>query len=199
MKLPRTPHLPDSPGGTRDDRRLPDLNIFLGRRVVITEKMDGSSVCLTRKNLYARSHAGPPRHPSFDLLKARRAALDIPGEMAIYAEWLHAVHSIKYPSLDDYLQVFAIVERGKVIDWSSTMVMCDEMGLTTVPMLYDGLLPKNLEPYACSRREGFVARFRDSFPLAEWDKNVAKWVRAGHVQTDEHWSHGAWEKNGLAN
>jgi hypothetical protein len=70
-KFPRIPHLSWSPGGTRDDRRLSDFSLinFIGNRIVITEKMDGSNLCITRDEIFARSHSGAPTHPSFDLAK----------------------------------------------------------------------------------------------------------------------------------
>ncbi len=39
-KYPRTPHLPWSPGGTRDDRRLASVSRLLDQELVITEKLD---------------------------------------------------------------------------------------------------------------------------------------------------------------
>lgn len=63
-KYPRTPHLPWSPGGTRDDKRLTVLDQLYGRTLVFTEKLDGSNLCLTADAVYARSHSGAPRHPS---------------------------------------------------------------------------------------------------------------------------------------
>lgn len=45
-KYPRTPHLPWSPGATKDDVRCINTEIFTGKRVVITEKMDGENTTL---------------------------------------------------------------------------------------------------------------------------------------------------------
>jgi len=36
--------------------------------------------------------------------------------------------------------------------------------------------------------EGYVVRNKESFPENEFNQNVAKCVRLGHVQTDEHWT-----------
>lgn len=41
MKYPRTPHLPWSEGMTSDDKMLKTTNIFVGNRVIVTEKLDG--------------------------------------------------------------------------------------------------------------------------------------------------------------
>ena len=37
------------------------------------------------------------------------------------------------------------------------------------------------------KKEGLVIRIADKFSVGEFDKNVAKYVRANHVQTDSHW------------
>ena len=42
--------------------------------------------------------------------------------------------------------------------------------------------------------EGFVVRDIESFPIDEFSKHVAKYVRANHVQTDKHWRE-TWTKN----
>jgi hypothetical protein len=35
--------------------------------------------------------------------------------------------------------------------------------------------------------EGFVIRIRDGFKDSDFDKNVAKFVRQNHIQTDSEW------------
>lgn len=42
--------------------------------------------------------------------------------------------------------------------------------------------------------EGFVVRDVNDFPTSEFQKHVAKYVRANHVQTDKHWRE-TWTKN----
>ncbi len=42
--------------------------------------------------------------------------------------------------------------------------------------------------YVC---EGYVIRTVGPFPVHEFSLNVRKYVRPGHVTTDEHWLHGA--------
>ena len=45
FKYPRTYHLPWSLGSTNDDKFMEDTVSFIGKRIVITEKMDGEN-CL---------------------------------------------------------------------------------------------------------------------------------------------------------
>ena len=42
-----------------------------------------------------------------------------------------------------------------------------------------------------SKQEGYVIRLKDSFHYDEFGTSVAKFVRANHVQTDQHWRHSA--------
>ena len=37
------------------------------------------------------------------------------------------------------------------------------------------------------KQEGVVIRNIESFHFDDFETNVAKWVRAKHIQTDEHW------------
>jgi hypothetical protein len=45
--------------------------------------------------------------------------------------------------------------------------------------------------------EGLVIRNYDEFGFDDFDKNIAKFVRKGHVQSDEHWAKSARVKNQL--
>lgn len=52
--------------------------------------------------------------------------------------------------------------------------------------------------YGWCGREGIVMRITDSFPIIEFPRCVCKYVRANHVQTDEHWTKN-WKKAKLVN
>ena len=55
IKYPRTFHLPWSPGATSDDKMLKSIEHFIGKEVVITEKMDGEN-CLDRNTQIITEH-----------------------------------------------------------------------------------------------------------------------------------------------
>ncbi len=58
---PRTRHLPWSPGGSTDDLRLLEgepETMFCGRRVIVTEKLDGENTSMYNDILHARSKDG---------------------------------------------------------------------------------------------------------------------------------------------
>ena len=65
-------------------------------------------------------------------------------------------------------------------------------GVFDVKMLEN--LSKNFD---VENKEGFVVRVADGFNYNEFDTHVAKWVRAGHVQTDKHWMHQTVQPNKL--
>jgi len=219
-KYPRTLHLPWSPGATSDDKRMTAAEARaafpVDTPIVITEKMDGSNVCLEHDAVYARSHSAPPDHPSFDELKALHATLRgrLPQGLQVFGEWLFARHSIAYDLLPGYLMVFGIRELGALnrwLSWSDTVLWADELGLPTAPLV--GIAPRpnsvlRLKPLTehlaawpsdCGspQREGIVVRHADGFSDEAFSTSVAKWVRKNHVQTDEHWKHQAIVKNGL--
>ena len=56
-KYPRTYHLLYSPGTTSDDRFAKDISNIIGKRIIITEKLDGENTGMERGGVYSRSHA----------------------------------------------------------------------------------------------------------------------------------------------
>lgn len=205
-KYPRTPHLPWSPGATSDDRMLRDVTIFEGSEVVVTEKMDGENTTLYRDGMHARSLSGAS-HPSRDWLKKMHGDMShlIPSGMRICGENLYAVHSIRYESLTSYFQVFSIWEGDRCLSWGETLVWCALLGLETVPVLYTGPWDQKViqglyqERHGVDLMEGYVVRLASEFTYGDFGRSVAKYVRAGHVQTDEHWREKPVEANGVKN
>jgi hypothetical protein len=213
-KYPRSFHLPWSPGGTSDDKRLRDVSRLVGTEVVITEKCDGSNLTYTRTSVFSRSHAGPPGHPSFDLAKATHARIGhqlSPG-LSLFCEFCYAVHSIEYDALPDYSLVFGARddETGTWWDWDMVTAQARDVGLPTVPVLFRGVVAgeRDLEALTTSLaaepsafgglREGVVVRRAGDFADAAFSTSIGKWVRKGHVQTDEHWQHQAIRPQRLA-
>jgi hypothetical protein len=213
-KYPRSFHLPWSPGGTSDDKRLADVSSLVGVEVVITEKCDGSNLTYTRTSVFSRSHAGPPSHPSFDLAKATHARIAhlLSDGLSLFCEYCYAVHSLEYAALPDYSLVFGARDdvTGTWWDWDMVTAQAREVGLPTVPVLFRGAVgsARELEaltnelaaaPSALSgAREGVVVRVAGEFADADFSRSLGKWVRKGHVQTDDHWLHQAIRPQRLA-
>jgi hypothetical protein len=206
-KYPRTFHLPWSPGGTSDDKRMADVSALVGAEIVITEKCDGSNLTYTRKSVFSRSHAGPPAHPSFDLAKATHARIAhlLSEDLSVFCEYCYAVHSISYEGLPAYSLVFGVRDdaAGLWWDWDMVATQAADLGLPTVPVLFRGKVGSEAELRALTdrlsrepstfggAREGVVVRVAAQFPDEAFGQRIGKWVRKGHVQTDEHWLHQA--------
>jgi len=205
QKYPRTPHLPFSPGASDDDVWV-NGSPFEGKRVVITEKMDGENTTMYRDHIHARS-LDSKHHPSRAWVKQLHGTLahNIPEGWRVCGENMYAAHSIHYENLSDYFLVFSVWdETNTCLSWQETCDWCAMLGLTRVKTLYQGVWD---EGYArelgqsgldLATQEGFVARVADAFPFEGFNQSVAKWVRKNHVQTDEHWMHKEVVPNGLA-
>jgi len=202
-KYPRTYHLPWSPGGTSDDRILGDIGHFRGLEIVVTEKLDGENTSMYPDHIHARS-LDSKHHPSRTWAKTLHAQIryDIPQGWRLCGENVYALHSIFYRKLDGYFYVFGIYDdRNYCLSWDDTVEYATMLGLPTVPVLYRG--PWDEEKVrACwtgdsvaspgDLQEGYVVRVAAGFPYDAQDegafsKYTAKYVRAEHVQTDEHW------------
>lgn len=204
IKYPRTYHFRWSPGLQNDDRMLYDTVDWDGKEVVITEKMDGEGTTFYREGLHARSMEFEP-HPSRTFIKAIHAEIahEIPENFRICGENMTAIHSIKYTDLPSYFMVFSIWNGLTCLSWDETLEWCALLGLNTVPLIYwgtynDGLcqeLCKQLKPEI---QEGLVVRPTGAFHMREFPYVVGKYVRAKHVQTDQHWMRKAVKFNELA-
>lgn len=204
-KYPRTPHLPFSPGGDRDDKVIQNYDGFVGHEIVITEKMDGENATLYRDYCHARS-LDSRHHPARDWLKRFHGeiAYRIPPGWRICGENLYATHSIHYTHLKSYFYGFSIWDEHNVaLSWDDTLRLFEELGIVPVPVLYRGpfalqVLVDLATALDTEQHEGFVVRIVEAIPYDQFRNHVAKWVRPGHVQTDAHWLHAPLIPNRLA-
>lgn len=195
-KYPRTPHLYFSPGFTADDVRLKDTSHLKGKRVIISKKMDGENTTMTSEYFHARSVDGA-HHPSRDWVKRFWGEIkhDIPEEYSIRGENLYAVHSLAYENLAHYFQGFSMWDaKNTILSWEETMEWFELLGITSVPVVYEGpysdeVFKEQLAKLDLTKDEGLVVRLAESFRLAQFRQSVAKWVRKGHVTSEEHWRH----------
>lgn len=215
-KYNRTPHFPWSKGCTNDDKIAEDISLLINNQIIITEKMDGSNTSLEADGCFARTHAGPPTHLSFDGLKALHATIKykIPANIQLFGEWCYALHSIAYETLPAYFLMFGIREiSGEAPFWYSWEEMQEwaaELEVPTVPLLWEGTVSSEKELRTLTTgltlqsscfgptREGLVIRVRDVIDDDCFSKSVMKWVRKDHVQTTEHWKNQEIVRNKLA-
>jgi hypothetical protein len=212
-KYCRSFHLPNSPGATSDDKRMDDTSGLIGVEVVITEKLDGSNLCFTRDSVFARSHSGPPPHPSFNEAKRLQPKIGplIDPNLSAFGEWCAAVHSIRYTSLPHYFNMFGLRDDESDMwwAWDDVTLQAAMLDLPTVPVLFRGTVRSNRELLELAvelsrqssvygpEREGVVVRVTRAFGSEEFSRLLGKWVRPNHV-AGEHWSKGSWERQGLA-
>jgi hypothetical protein len=212
-KYGRTFHYPFSPGTTSDDRINTDYweQVSALPTVIHTEKLDGENNCMSRNGVFARSHAAPTTSPWTRQLREKWAVLknDL-GDYEIFGENLYAIHSIQYPLIEAHYYVFGIRELDKWLSWEETIFIATMFDLPTVPLIEKVTdlttqqdfekkvlsLVKNESAFEsvdiitkkpCSM-EGIVSRNIHAYDVKDFEKNVFKYVRKGHVKTDEHWT-----------
>ncbi len=211
VKYPRTYHLPWSEGRTDDDKVLSDDSQFIGKHVIVTEKMDGENTTIYPDGyIHARSIDGKSKPwQSWLYGYIYPVCSTLPKGWRICGENLYAKHSISYDNewsdIEWLFQVFGIYDdKDNCVDWEETIQRCSEMGLHKVPLIWCGNydrddIIKTFNEYKTRQKrevEGYVIRTSGCFPIADFKNNVAKFVRAHHVQTDEHWTK-HWEKTKL--
>ena len=173
--------------------------MFIGREVVVTEKMDGECTTIYKGGCHARS-IDTSSHPSRERVKALagQLAYRLPDDWRIVGENVYAQHSIAYDALPAHFLAFGLhVGDGLVTSWDQLMSHCViKMQLCPVPTLYRGIWDEEKVRSCWTGRsmfgdtqEGYVVRLADAFMFDLFPKCVAKYVRADHVQTDEHWMH----------
>jgi hypothetical protein len=202
VKYPRTFHLPWSSGLQNDDKRMDDINCFNGKKVVATIKLDGENASMYSDYYHARS-LDSRHHPSRNWIKSFHATIknDIPKGWRFCGENLYAQHSVAYDELESYFYLFSIWnEKNECLSWEETKEWAQLLNICVVPEIYIGNWDiekiKSIE-IDTLKQEGYVVRNVNKFHYSEFNKNVAKYVRAKHVQTSDHWMSQKIVTNGL--
>lgn len=208
MKYPRTFHLPDSPGITKDDRVMKsdahwrDYNYI----VTVSEKLDGENTSLHSDNIHARS-VDAKSHPWGNYLKSFWATIKykIPDNLQVVVENMYAKHSIYYDRLTSYQYITMIIDKREktVLPLEEIILWSEELEIPMAPVYFHGGYTNfNPEIHIPKRSafgdeiEGYVVRYSGGFPISEFNTRVGKWVREDHVKTNKHWTRG-WIKNKL--
>jgi len=197
VKYPRTHHLPWSQNLTEDDRMLSNMDGFIGKRVIVTTKMDGENTTMYSDRVHARS-IDSGGHISRSWVKQfwSTIAMDIPSGWRVCGENLYAKHSIEYKDLASYFMGFSIWnDRNVCLSWDQTCEWFELLGICSVPVLYDGVYDEKIikalwDKKAWEGMEGYVVRVADELTYKDFKHVVGKFVREKHVQTVKHWMHG---------
>lgn len=196
VKYARTYHLPFSLGRTDDDKTLKDCSIFENKEVVITAKMDGENTTGYWDGYTHARSLDSRNHESRNWVKAFLAQRlhDLPENWRICGENLYAKHSIAYDNLKSYFYLFSIWnENNNCLSWEETETWANLLDIPTVDVIYSGVWNEKVareiwqEKYKGCEMEGFVVRLASEFPYANFRKSVAKFVRANHVTSSNHW------------
>lgn len=207
-KYPTTPHLPFSPGVNSDDTLLADCMSLLRKEVVVTEKLDGGNCCIKGGQVFARTHAQPATHESFSAVKQLSYGFAAQlGDIELFGENMQGIHSIEYKNLTSFFYVFAARSDGKWLAWDDVVDLAQRLDLPTVPVVFRGRFDTPAQLQGCIESwsrdrsavgedvnpEGFVLRRVCSFANSAFADNLAKYVRANHIQTDPDWKR-KWRK-----
>lgn len=195
VKYPRTMHLPWSSGITADDRVLADSDLaaWEGADVVVTEKMDGQNTTLMADAIYSRS-VGWKGHPTRSWVANFHAQIahEIPWRYRVCGENLWAQHTIHYDALPSFFLGFAVWDALVCLSWDDTVEWFELLGVQSVPVVYRGpfsdAVTVGLE--IGDQSEGYVVRPAGAFRLADFRRQVAKFVRPGFIEGRKHWRMG---------
>ena len=197
VKYPRTYHLSFSENLQNDDKKHPDDSFFDGKEIVASEKIDGECSSFYSNYMHARS-VDSKYHESRAWLRALHGRIkhEIPKGFRICGENMYAEHSIRYTHLKSYFYVYSIWDENNcMMSWDETVEWCQLLGLEHVHVFYRGLWSKDAvhkiyEEYCTKSKdpvEGYVIRLPGRIFYKDFKMSCAKWVRAGHVQTEQNW------------
>lgn len=212
FKYPSTPHLPWSPGTQDDDKKLSSTNHFEGKQVYITEKLDGENTTMYRDYIHARSIDSPTNFTRSWVQQFHSyIAHNIPDGWRIVGENVWAEHSIRYEDLKSYFYPFAVYDNNNyclsyddMITFLRTQAFKDLPNKWTHPVMPRLLYRNIFDAFSIEaieinpdKQEGYVLRTEEEFHYNDFETHVAKYVRNGHVQTDEHWLKNAKQNGSL--
>jgi hypothetical protein len=212
-KYSRTYHFPFSPGTTSDDRiqHVYWKHLSAIPKLIHTEKLDGENNCLSRYGVFARSHVAPTTSPWTESIRRYWQMIkhDL-GDLEIFLENLYAIHSISYHNIEHHFFVFAIRENKRWLSWEETRFYAAMLDLPVVPQIKCFDTPKVQVDFERdvldivkgrgafdahdaatdmqATMEGIVTRNAESYAVDAFAQNVFKYVRKGHVKTNEHWT-----------
>eukprot|EP01004_Peranema_trichophorum_P001887 NODE_1245_length_2050_cov_12.893098_g1053_i0.p1 GENE.NODE_1245_length_2050_cov_12.893098_g1053_i0~~NODE_1245_length_2050_cov_12.893098_g1053_i0.p1 ORF type:complete len:651 (-),score=136.80 NODE_1245_length_2050_cov_12.893098_g1053_i0:46-1998(-) len=208
---PSTPHLPFSPGINDDDSIMFEQNtsIFVGKEVIITEKLDGGNCCIYNGKVFSRTHKHEATHSSFGTIKSicSRLVGMLDEDLALFGENMTGIHSIEYDELDDYFYLFGARRKDHWLSWDEIEELGGALSLQVVPVCYRGKfhsvdeikqwMETNIQiPSKVGRSvtpEGFVIRVVEGFDSSQFSMSISKYVRSNHIQTDSSWTR-TWKK-----
>ena len=218
-KFPRTAHLFNLGGATRDDLVLAadDFKAFFapapGKVITMEEKIDGANLGFSMDEnngkilCQNRSHYVDSKyHFQFQSLGSfiyqKRESLErvLRNGRILYGEWMFAKHSIHYTSLPDIFIAFDIFdpEEQKFLDRATFREIMSTTNIAHVKPLVENAESYDTREALESLLKNTKSKFSDSIIEGiyfRWDQNGrlktrSKLVRSDFINGDEHWSKG---------
>jgi hypothetical protein len=145
FKYPRTLHLPYSLRRGHDDKVMASDEVFWGKQVVVTEKMDGENTTIYPDYLHARSINSDWDESKRWLDRLRMSiSHDMPPGWRICGENLFYKYTIHYKELDTLFYVYSVWNaQNECLPWDETLEWCKLWNLKTIPLLYEGVYAKD--------------------------------------------------------
>ena len=203
LKYPSTLYWPWSPRLGRRDAAHRNPGRFVDESVVVTEKIDGGNTLLHAGEVYSRSVSAPSSGKWMAMVKKHHAWKVSEPDVYLYGEDIYGVHSITYEPVAEHETFRAFALRagdGTFAAFEDVETYAKHLAIPVVPVLFRGVFRSvtavrgfvehaHHEPSVLGgEREGVVLRLARRFPAQQFQDNVCKSVRVGHVQTDEHWT-----------
>lgn len=200
-------HLPWTQAATKDDKIFTVKQIkdyfYPMEDAYASIKLDGENTTIGRGFSHARS-LDSKDHWSRHHIKQLAASLykDIEPGWRICGENMLATHSIEYKNLESFFYVFSVWDETNTrLSLDEMIEYCDFLDLKMAPIIvrapFRGMNFVNNLGLDLTQDEGYVVSNSGRFHYSEAARNLAKFVRLDHVQTDEHWMHGPVRKNTL--
>jgi len=212
-KYPSTPYHYLTPGRDPNDKVLNTNEHFLGKTVIITEKMDGESFTgYSTGQTHARS-LDSQHHFTRDWVKQYWASRGfiLPPLWRVCGENVWAQHSITYDDLETFFYGYSVWDdQNYCLDWTKTLKVFFDLDIEPVPTLYCGVYSDDIikEVWASldlNKQEGIVIRLESGYNYDDFSKSICKLVRPNHVQEyvdpisgeAKHWKYAQIQPNKL--
>lgn len=216
LKAPRIYHLPWSEVLSADDKRIRHNNMFDGKDVVVTVKVDGSNISLYNDGTFhSKSIQSSRQHDSNDYLHRWCAnKLYTDNYMLLHNKWpnlrlvgenMYMTHTINYNNLEDVFLLHSAWNGTTCLSWEDTLNICFILNITPVPVLYKGIYDETkvksfntLDKYRDDIVEGYVVRNNNEYQYNDSNFNIAKFVSSRFViKSDKHWALNGLRRNNV--
>lgn len=196
-KYPKSWHLGYSEKTSSDDKQHQNDRHFNGKNVVVTIKMDGENTTIYNNTSHARSmdsNIDSEDRRWIESLRISKVENNIPINYRICGENMFWKHTCAYDDLESMFLAFSIWDGDTCLSWDGTKMWCKLLGLSIVPVLYEGIYDKDIilnrfSEYIKNNKdvEGFVVRIEDEFNISDFSNSLSKYVRKSFVIPSQHW------------